>query len=126
MDALDIAASQNQYYTGGQTIDLTVPGALVPISNPVPYVEPDQSARSNAVFSGVAGILNSLANVYSAVKYSPRPTGPYPGAAPGASPYYPPNYASVGYSGQATLTSLMPILLIGAGAFILIRLTGRR
>lgn len=123
MDALDIAASNNQFYTPGNTYDLTIPGTTQVIANPQPYIEPDTISKTNAIFQGVAGIIGSLGQVYSQLRYAPYPTYGSPAryGVPGAQPYLPPTYATFGGSGQITLQTLLPWILIGGVAYLLFK-----
>jgi len=43
------------------------------ISMPAPYVEPDKSSKTTALFQGLQGLVTSAADFYQRIKYRPQP-----------------------------------------------------
>jgi len=92
----------------------------------VPYVEADKSARTTAIFQGIAGVINSAGDFYQRIKFNPQPVAGRdgdPNVYWGGGVSYKPGESGeptkLSFSGVGGISPIMLILIVVALFFLL-------
>jgi hypothetical protein len=94
-----------------------------------PYIEPDKSSKTTAIFQGISGLVTSAADFYSRIKYKPQPVAGRPGDPNiyygGGVSYVPGQSGEPGKLAGSGFATISPMVLFAGvaviGAFLLLR-----
>jgi hypothetical protein len=95
-------------------------------STPVPAAEPDKTSRLQALFSGITGVVGSIGDVYTKLRYKPEQAGTHM-REPRTKTLVDPSYVNRAKTFLSGIDSQTMIIIIGVGlaAILLVRFAKR-